>query len=390
MLAFTVVQSTQSQLLEWFAAGLKRTLLNRGHAYENRSNGSGRNEEASRSGVGVGVSDGVIRLDSPIGLVINLTDVRCTRRIHRKGQGTFVVSVIEAESNDCPILNIAYPYLPRTLANLVICLRRERGEIQAHFVTLEQGHYQVGFQGGDETDFFDRVYKRLAPLANSHMVIKNVFEADLPESLWDGDAATKELTRLGKIIDAAGLLPSPFPVEQYLSAHDLRHIKHLFGLGGLSYGNMSTRAVHNRDRFWISASGVDKGNLQIIGRDILLVKGFDPEQQAILLTVPPNVEPRHASVDTIEHIMIYREHPEVGAILHVHSWWSDPIPVTETNYPCGTFELANEVADLVRQYGDPTQAIIGLKNHGLTITGTSISDILARILGKIVPQVPMV
>jgi ribulose-5-phosphate 4-epimerase/fuculose-1-phosphate aldolase len=87
--------------------------------------------------------------------------------------------------------------------------------------------------------------------------------------------------------------------------------------------------------------------------------------------------------------MIYQEHPSVGAVLHVHSWWSEPIPVTQTNYPCGTLELATEVADLVRQAGDPSKAIIGLKNHGLTITGTSISDILERVLDKIVTQVPM-
>jgi hypothetical protein len=32
---------------------------------------------------------------------------------------------------------------------------------------------------------------------------------------------------------------------------------------------------------------------------------------------------------------------------------------------------------------------MGLKNHGLTITGQSIEEIFARIEGKIVPQVPM-
>ncbi len=47
------------------------------------------------------------------------------------------------------------------------------------------------------------------------------------------------------------------------------------------------------------------------------------------------------------------------------------------------------MADLVRQTPDPSRAVIGLKNHGLTITGRSIPEIFERIDGKIVPQVPM-
>jgi hypothetical protein len=33
--------------------------------------------------------------------------------------------------------------------------------------------------------------------------------------------------------------------------------------------------------------------------------------------------------------------------------------------------------------------VIGLKNHGLTITGHSIHEIFGRIDGMIVPHVPM-
>jgi rhamnose utilization protein RhaD (predicted bifunctional aldolase and dehydrogenase) len=51
--------------------------------------------------------------------------------------------------------------------------------------------------------------------------------------------------------------------------------------------------------------------------------------------------------------------------------------------------LAAEVSELVRQAPDPSCAVIGLKNHGLTITGHSIREIFERIDGMIVPQVPM-
>ena len=70
--------------------------------------------------------------------------------------------------------------------------------------------------------------------------------------------------------------------------------------------------------------------------------------------------------------MIYREHPEVGAILHVHAWM-DGIAATDINYPCGTAELAGAVADAARRRARsrPTPSI-GLRNHGITATGESL------------------
>ena len=46
--------------------------------------------------------------------------------------------------------------------------------------------------------------------------------------------------------------------------------------------------------------------------------------------------------------MIYQEHPDVGAILHVHGWIEGTVS-TDVNYPCGTLQLAASVADLVRR-----------------------------------------
>ena len=96
----------------------------------------------------------------------------------------------------------------------------------------------------------------------------------------------------------------------------------------------------------MSASGVDKSKLETPGRDILLVSGYDAENLRIVLSVPPGVEPRRVSVDAIEHWKIYQEHPDVGAILHVHAWL-EGIPATEVNFPCGTEELADNVAALL-------------------------------------------
>jgi hypothetical protein len=68
----------------------------------------------------------------------------------------------------------------------------------------------------------------------------------------------------------------------------------------------------------------------------------------------------------------------------------DGVDSTHINYPCGTYELAYEVAQLVRRQPDPGRAVIGLRNHGLTITGRDLQDIIERIDGRLLPTVPMV
>jgi len=226
----------------------------------------------------------------------------------------------------------------------------------------------------------------LSPLATSRFVLDNIFVPDLPRELWDGDEHTRALREAGKRLQALDLLPAPFPLDKYLPPRELRHLRRLYGIGGLSYGNLSVR--RDEKTFWMSASGVDKSNLEVIGRDILLVVDYDAEKQAMVLSVPADREPRRVSVDAIEHYMIYREHPEVGAIVHVHAWM-DGVPSTQINYPCGTYELATAVAELVRQAPDPSRAVIGLRNHGLTITGRSLDDIFERIEGRIQREVPM-
>ncbi len=163
-------------------------------------------------------------------------------------------------------------------------------------------------------------------------------------------------------------------------------MKRLYGIGGLSYGNLSARK--DDDRFWMSASGVDKTKLDVPGRDILLVSGYDAANGRMVLSVPPGVEPRRVSVDAIEHWMIYQEHPGVGAIVHVHAW-VDGIEATDVNYPCGTEELARAVADLVREEDDPDNAVVGLRNHGITVTGPSLEEILDRIEPRVLAEIPM-
>jgi hypothetical protein len=352
------------ELLSWFVTHLREEIDNRGYRLIEK-------DEQTDEG----------------GIVLYPVQPGGPRSFRRKNRAVFVVGIDQADTYPELPLKTGYPMLLRTLSNLfiLICKNGKAGSPEAYFFTLEQGFYAIPYDG-DQASFFSQIVDRLVPLATSQLIIENDFVPDLPENLWNGDEITQSITRAGQHLDELDLLPSPFPLEEYFSPEDFRHVKQLFQMGGLSYGNLSARK--DETRFWMSASGVDKSKLTEVGRDILLVTDYIPERRAMKLSVPANVQPRRVSVDAIEHWMIYREHPSVGAILHVHAWMNG-IKSTHINYPCGTFELAETVAELVRQEPDPGHAVIGLRNHGLTITGESLDEIFERISGKILRQVPM-
>ena len=361
---FSFARHNDLDRLAWFFAGLRETMVRHGHTYV---------EDPDRAS-----------------LVVNPFPRSYPKPFRRRGQAVFLIGVTELgptpETTE-EALPQTYPLLIRSLSNLLIGVSDSSSDAppDAHFITPEQGHYRVNGTN-DPTEFFDRVYERIEPLATSRLVIDNVFRPDLPEQLWEGDEITRSMYRAGKKLDALNVLPLPFPLDEILPAKERRHLKRLYGIGGLSYGNISAR--YDETRFWMSASGVDKSNLKEVGRDILMVAGYDETDGSMLLSIPPGIEPRRVSVDAIEHWMIYREHPSVGAILHVHAWM-DGIPSTEFNYPCGTFELGKAVAEILRDHPEPAQAVVGLKNHGLTITGLSLDEIFERIGGQLIQVVPM-
>jgi Class II Aldolase and Adducin N-terminal domain len=312
-------------------------------------------------------------------IVLNLIDHDEPRPFRRHSRGTYAAAVHERPAT--PGLALEYPLLVRALANIVCCYVPGEG---VWFTTMEQGHFLVEGDG----DALARAFvDQLLPPATSRLVIDNEFRTDLEPELWDGDEITRELQDAGRRLDALGLLPSPFPLEDVLGERELRHVKRLYGIGGLSYGNLSMRK--DERRFWMSASGVDKSKLEQPGRDILLVSDFDEENGRIVLSVPPGVEPRRVSVDAIEHWMIYQDNPGVGAILHVHAW-VEGIDSTQLVFPCGSEQLASAVAELVRRCPDPAEAIVGLRNHGITATGSGLLEILDRIEPRVQRQVPMI
>jgi ribulose-5-phosphate 4-epimerase/fuculose-1-phosphate aldolase len=354
--------------LRWFAAGLREVMLDQGYT----------------------------EVDAPgpeVAVVLHFVDPDAAKPYRRRNAPTFVVALAELDATPGDMLRTGYPLLVRGLANLCVMVSPSGDGSIAQFVTLEQGTYAIDTGTDDDQYFFKSVFSRVEPLASSRLVIGNEFTDDLPEAVRAGDDVTRQITRAGQRLAALDLLPAAFPIEEILSDRDLRHVKLLYGIGGLSYGNVSARRLdigpgESQPQYWMSASGVDKSALHDIGRDILLVTGYDEARDVMQLRVPAGVEPRRVSVDAIEHWMIYREHPEVNAILHVHAWIEGTV-ATEINYPCGTVELAESVAELVRDAPDPSRAVVGQRNHGLTITGHSLDEIFARIDGRIVRKVPM-
>lgn len=361
-----VVEGSRGLLTRWFLDGLSAALAARGHPVQ---------RERKRD----------VRIDPGVRVVINAVDAERPISFRRRSKEIFVVGVAEVPARAEEMLPAGYSLLVRTLSNVFIPIARTESGPEAYFITMEQGFHRIAHDQ-DDAAFFEAVVARILPLAESRLVIDNEFIPDLPRELWNGDEHTAALFRAGQRLAELDLLPAPWPIEELLSPADLRHVQRLFGIGGLSYGNASAR--HAGDTFWMSASGVDKSHLMEIGREILLVTGYDQARGVIRLSVPPGVKPRRVSVDAIEHLTIYREHPEVGAILHVHGWVTGATS-TEAVYPCGTEELAREVAGLVRDAPDPARAIIGMKNHGVTITGSSLDEILERVGPHILRQVPM-
>lgn len=317
-------------------------------------------------------------------LVFNFIAKENPRPYRRKKKATFVVSVVESYDSE-DVMKEAYPLLVRSLANHLIYIVHSETYADVHFITPEQGFYSVRLDLDTNNDsIFDLIYEKLKPLALSNLIIDNEFYLD-PDMIIDPPG---EMKKAGKILDQMNLLPAPFPIENYLSNRDMRQLKRLYGIGGLSYGNFSMR-YENTDIFYMTASGIDKSNIKMMGKDVLFISGYDEKNKKMEITVPEDItEPNRASVDAIEHHMIYKENPNVGAILHIHAWMDD-IESTEINYPCGTYELACEVAEKVNLQPNPNRAVIGLKNHGLTITGYSLDDIFKRIEGKIIRQIPM-
>ncbi len=320
-----------------------------------------------------------------LNFIFNLTNFDHPQAVHRKAQSEFVVSLAALTDDVDDLRSLCYNTLIKTLSNFVMCIK-QNGSVQPEIycITPEAGFYHFTYSP-------EKTWEVMRPIVTAHFVIDNRINTDLPPACFK-TKITEQLRHYGTVLDQLGLLPAPFDLHQLLTQENLDHVYHLFKVKGLSYGNLSAREPvpeFGPNTFWMTARGVDKAHLQGAGQDILLVTGYDAETGEILASMPPGGNPRiRVSVDAIEHTMIYQNFPEVGAIVHVHGWMNG-VASTHQNAPCGTIELARDVVKLLKKHTRPEKAVVGLKNHGLTITGTSLEEIFSRIEGKILNEVPM-
>jgi ribulose-5-phosphate 4-epimerase/fuculose-1-phosphate aldolase len=331
--------------------------------------------------------------DDGVQFVLNLTGTDNPNLFRRRAQSIFIFTLVKADRTPRDLRSLCYTTLVRTLSNVVICAvpgngfsaGAEEKDCEIYFTTPEAGFYHLAFDP-------EEVYQRIAPIAGAHFAIGNRLETNLPPRFWETSPIVEQIKEYGRELDKLGVLPAPFPLGDVLSEESIRDIYRLFEMRGLSYGNLSARErvpELGETTFWMTARGIDKGNVTKVGRDVLLVRGFDYEAGRALVSVPPDHDEKaRVSVDAVEHELIYRRFPDVGAIVHVHAWL-DGVPCTGQNYPCGTIELARDVADLLGRTDRPARTAVGLKNHGLTITGPSLADIFARIRGRLRTEVRM-
>lgn len=184
--------------------------------------------------------------------------------------------------------------------------------------------------------------------------------------------------------------------------------RQLYGRGWMAgtAGNLSARATPaesgpGRDAFWITASGVPKGQLE--ERDFLLVA---VESGDVLHRPTPDTKP---SAEISIHQVIYRCFPEAKSCLHGHSvdaalavhqlgplatelrlpplemikglgiWDESPtvgLPLF-TNH-ADVKKIANDIGT---RFGDlpPVLPALMIRNHGVTVWGNSLQEAFNRL-----------
>ena len=330
--------------------------------------------------------------DDDVDFIFNLTTADDPKSFRRRSKSIFVISIIADQFPESEMKCSSYTTLIRTLSNLLLCavqISPSNGEpedkIDIQFTTPEAGFYHLPFNP-------DEIYDRIHPIISSHFATDNIFFTDLPSRFRETSPVIEKIKQFGKELDNLGILPTPFPLRDLLSENDMRHIYKIYGITGASYGNLSAResiAELGKNTFWMTGRGINKSNILKVGKDVLMVKAFDFKNGAAHISMPPDYDPQaRVSVDAVEHALIYKTFPEVGAIVHAHAWIPG-VDCTSQNYPCGTSELAQEVVELLKRADKPARTAVGLKNHGLTITGDNLDEIFNRIRDDLVTEVAM-
>ena len=311
----------------------------------------------------------------------DLANLKVDRRSYQDFIGFFFIDKkVEAEGEK---VVRAYEIGLQIMANLAGYIELEGDgpyDYTMTMITPERGYEVLNGSPEAGADLSDTLVRR----SDVVYVDENVVHTDLSEDLIPGTDVTRAMQEMAVRLDSLDLVPSAVPLDG-LSDKQRRRFFKVLGLKQVSYGNMSAR--HDADRFWMTGRGVNKAKLEIIGRDIILVPNFNREEGKIHLTVPPDREDARVSIDSSIHAAIYDAFPDVGAMIHIHSF-VDNVVYTDDHYPCGTRELCDSTIDALRLTEDPNRTILGLANHGILVTGADLEEAWGQIearLGDLVP-----
>jgi len=306
----------------------------------------------------------------------DIDELGIERQTYQDFVGIFFIA--EPVENDAQRVVRSYEIGLRCMANLAGYTELTGDGPQDYSMTLitpERGHEVLVGSDGAADWLFDLLEQR----SDVTYVDQNIIHTDLPEDLAEGTDVTRKMQEMARRLDDLNLVPSAVVLDG-LSDRARRRFFKVLGQKQVSYGNMSAR--HDGDVFWMTGRGVDKAKLDVIGKDILLVTEFKPAEQEIHITVPPGFEDSRGSIDTSIHAVIYREFPEIGAMIHIH-WFVDGIVYTDEHYPCGTIELCNSTLEGLKQTDNPVRTILGLANHGIIVTGADLEDCWTQIEAKL-------
>ena len=131
---------------------------------------------------------------------------------------------------------------------------------------------------------------------------------------------------------------------------------------GIGFGNVSQRLTNGVGKFMIT--GTQTGHLSTLTpADYAIVTAFNPAQNTLTCKGL-----RQASSESLTHGVIYRNHPAIGATIHVHhpQLWKrllHQVPTTAATVPYGTPEMAAETQRLFKETPLLQQRIFVMAGH---------------------------
>ncbi len=301
----------------------------------------------------------------------------------RPDAGVFVVALMRQPRPPANMEAFALEWIVRSLAHLVILVVGPEAAPETYVRTLDRSLERI-----QAPAFSPRLFAQLLDrmrLLDVHLVMDNIFDRDLEPELLDGGTALPAMRRAASRFAEAGALRAGPSISDILSHQEQRHLERLFQGSRVSYGNLSLR--QDAQRFWMSTSGVDWHHVEMVGRDVQLVKGYDAASKAVLVSVPSGVRPRRVSLDALTHLLIYRANPAIGAIVHLHAWL-EGLGTVAPDYARGSIERAQSIASLVGASPDPLHAVVGIERHGIVMAGEDLDEILRRVEASVLLPVP--